>query len=360
MSSELRDTGEKHPIYESVRRCDILERSLYWKVLQDHCRRRWWFWDRTPACREHTDPRADADSRINAAIPGRTLIGPVLKVHIIQFLGTHGIEIHIPSTTTPNRTSWVVICRGRNRYVDESHLRDPGHNPTSSEIRVERLILKESELCSTEMEQSRIEETHATHFGIPTNPVFYSKEVILVGKRKWNDIPAYKSFKGDSLQAEISKLVMGLVRHCVQDERETDGADHWNSMVPQLRNAFQKSGGRTFSITDWLHHICEGSNKMRFQYGMNSQNSFLFFRAIQRHTGGNLIEFEFMGHVAFPLIWKEFLFHRVCSSNVTSILKSELIAGGREKQRRKTDHLLHTSQPGRWQSRRRRTYQNRE
>ena len=39
------------------------------------------------ACREHAHPRADSDSRIYAAIPGRTVIGPVFQVHIRQFLG---------------------------------------------------------------------------------------------------------------------------------------------------------------------------------------------------------------------------------------------------------------------------------
>ena len=71
------------------------------------------FGDRTLACREYTLPRADSDSRIYAAIPGQTTIGPVLQVHIIQCHGINGIEIQIPSTTTQNRTSWVVICRGR-------------------------------------------------------------------------------------------------------------------------------------------------------------------------------------------------------------------------------------------------------
>ena len=51
---------------------------------------------------EKTHPRAESDSRIYAAIPVRTIIGPVLQVHISQFLGTHGIEIQIPSTTTPD------------------------------------------------------------------------------------------------------------------------------------------------------------------------------------------------------------------------------------------------------------------
>ena len=46
--------------------------------------------------------------------------------------------------------------------MDELHLADPGHNPTSSELLLERYIAKDGELCSTELEQSRIEETHAT------------------------------------------------------------------------------------------------------------------------------------------------------------------------------------------------------
>ena len=49
------------------------------------------FGDRTPACRECTHPRADSDSRIHATIPGQTIIGPILQVHIIRYLGTHAI-----------------------------------------------------------------------------------------------------------------------------------------------------------------------------------------------------------------------------------------------------------------------------
>ena len=40
-------------------------------------------------------PRAESDSRFFAAIPERTLLRPVLQVHIVRFLGTHGIEVQI-------------------------------------------------------------------------------------------------------------------------------------------------------------------------------------------------------------------------------------------------------------------------
>ena len=99
------------------------------------------------------------------------------------------------------------------------------------------------------------------------------------------DILAYKSFRGDSLAAEISKLVMRLVRRNDQDERETDGAVHWNSTGPKLRRAFQKTRGPKFSDTDWLQQISEGSNKTKFQYCMNSRNFLLHVHAMQGHTG---------------------------------------------------------------------------
>ena len=128
-----------------------------------------------------------------------------------------------------------------------------------------------TKLSFTAMEQSSIEETHAKQFGIQTNQVYNYSEVIPIEERKWNDIPAYKHFRGNILEAEVSKLVIRLVRHYDQDERESDGAVHWNSMGPKQRKAFQKAGGQTLSDSDWLQYICEGSNKTRFQYCKNSK-----------------------------------------------------------------------------------------
>ena len=136
--------------------------------------------------------------------------------------------------------------------------------------------------------------------------------------------------EGHTFEAKVSKLVMRSVRHYDQHERETDRAVHWKSMCPKLRKASQKAGGQKLSDSDWLQKIYKGSNKTRFQYCRNSTDVLFYIRAIQGHTGGNVTAPELMGHVALPYKWKEFLFHRGCSCDVTSILKSGLIAGGRE------------------------------
>ena len=121
---------------------------------------------------------------------------------------------------------------------------------------------------------------------------------------------------------------MKLVRHHDQDERETDGTVHGKSMGPKLRHASQKGSGCDFSDSIG-QHINKGSNKTRFPYSKNSQNVLLYTRAIQGHIGGNVIAPELVGHVAIPSR-KEFMFHRGCSFDVTSIFRSGLIAGGRE------------------------------
>ena len=50
------------------------------------------------------------------------------------------------------------------------------------------------------------------------------------------------------------------------------------------------------------------------------KNSLLYKRAIQGHTGGELIAPELLGHV-FHTNRKEFIFHKGCSFDCASILK---------------------------------------
>ena len=62
----------------------------------------------------------------------------------------------------------------------------------------------------------------------------------------------------------------------------------------------------------------------------------MYIRAIQGHTGGQVIEPEMTGHVCIPLNWKQFVFHRSCSFHLKSMLGAGPIARerqGREKRR---------------------------
>ena len=284
------------------------------------------------ACKEHTLPREDPNSRISAMFLGQTTTGPVLQVYFSRCLDVSGIEIQIPSTTVDGSKSRVVPSTGNNRYVEEPRLNDPDHNPRSSELvnhrGMKRPIAMQREAGSAKMvPSSNIEETHAKQFEIQSNLVNdHCEETIPTEERKLYEILACRNFKRNTFEFAVSKVVMKLEGYYDPDERETDGAVHWKSLGPKLRFAFRKGGGCDFSDSDWLQHIYKGSNKTRFQHCKNSQDVRLYSRAVQGHIGGNVIAPELMGHVAVPFRWKEFLFHGGCSS------RSGLMAGGRESE----------------------------
>ena len=124
-------------------------------------------------------------------------------------------------------------------------------------------------------------------------------------------------------------MVTNVVRHLDFTDRETDGAVHWKSMRPKRRRAFR---AQTSSDSDWLDDIYKGNNTTRFQYCKTSNDVLSYLRANSRaHTGGELIAPELKDHLASPLRWKEFLYHRGCSFNVTWILDARLIAGGKDR-----------------------------
>ena len=71
-----------------------------------------------PLCREFTFSRVNSQSRAFAAIPGGTTIGPDIEVQIVKILDQYGLEIAIPSPSERERTSYVLISRGKSRFVD--------------------------------------------------------------------------------------------------------------------------------------------------------------------------------------------------------------------------------------------------
>ena len=56
-----------------------------------------------------------------AALPEGTIIGPILEVRIVKIHGEYGIEVAIPSIANSTYTSYVVISREAERFVNEIH-----------------------------------------------------------------------------------------------------------------------------------------------------------------------------------------------------------------------------------------------
>ena len=279
------------------------------------------FEDRTPACREYTLPREDQNSRIYATIPGQTIIGPVLQAHILRYLGISGLEIQIPSTTTKNRTYWLVICRGK--------------NPLRGRV--------------------------TSQWSRPQSHKFWTAigKICCKRKRTWFDKDgAIIEHRGNSCETveNSDESSVQLFRR-ISSYRGKEVARHSSLSTIQRKHFWSRSLKIGHEIGSWRAQILglwlasayfyKRSNKTRFQHCKNSRDVLLYIRAIQGHNGGNLIVPELMGHVAIPNTWKEFLLHRGCSRDVTSILKSRLIAVGRaSKEGRQTIFFTPLNPPG--------------
>ena len=78
-----------------------------------------------------------------------------VQVHVVQVMGTHGLEIAIPSGRDHSTTSWVLVSRGKDRFVDELRTPNVSRNVPSSESLSEQATSKENEPCVVTETRSR-------------------------------------------------------------------------------------------------------------------------------------------------------------------------------------------------------------
>ena len=281
------------------------------------------FGDSIPACRENILPRLDLNSNMFVAVPGGTVIGPVLEVHIVLLHGKHGLEIKIPSPNDPNRTSWVLMSRGKNRFVNEFHI--PIQDTISpvpnclrngkksnlvhwnrSQAVLGKLVRDNSGLflirCALR-KKSYLWKKGIGKVFLPMNST--STDLFLPRSRKWSCDYCVIMIKMSEISTEQFIGILWVPYYW----EHSDIKEHEN-----------------FPKKDWLKHVHERSDETRFEYCESSRNSLVFVRAIQGHTGVQMMAPGLMGHVAIPYGWKEFVFHRGWSFNLSSILEIGLIA----------------------------------
>ena len=142
-------------------------------------------------------------------------------------------------------------------------------------------------------------------------------------KEKWIDINVEK-FHED--YCAVSKAMIRFLRHGSSIPQEDDGAVRFDDLMEEFKAKFD--GTSQWSINAWITFLARGGGpKKRFQHCLNPNSSkhFLYFRAIQGHSGGNLVDLVLQDNV---LLWDE----------IYSITRSGLIPGGESfKRNRQSD-----------------------
>ena len=212
-----------------------------------------------------------------------------------------------------NSRSWVRISYGTIRYVnnyikyDTQSLASPQEEedvPTSSGVVAAR-------------SKAKAKPQPREYTGATTIPLC---------ERVWIDIEPSKQ----NLESyNLSKKVINLLRHNQTLQREKDGAIEFCEIKFHLRN--HHSQIQNWSDDRWRAWLAAGGgSKRRYQYCSDNLGTILYLRALQGHSGGNLIDLAMQDHVLIGPGIFPFIYHVGSNFNIPSILSNGLIPGGLE------------------------------
>ena len=139
---------------------------------------------------------------------------------------------------------------------------------------------------------------------------------------------------------EITKLTRAAIEAVEKRRRPAAGA--WSrrrqSDVAGDRSAghfWRRCGGFLHSEgldERWKSCLAAGEGvKMRFQYCTDDSGTIVYFRALQGHSGRNLIDPSLQDNVVIPSNFFQHMYHIGCAFNLHSIINSGLIPGSKRQ-----------------------------
>ena len=276
----------------------------------------------TVACREYTLPRDDPVSEPKGWIRGNMRIGPVLEVTTSFQHFKYGIEIRIQSVNQDDSHSWVRISYGTVNYVNDS-IEDDTENLADSQE-------EESVPASSSVVAARSKVKAKPNQGI------YWRTTIPLRERKWIYIEPSKQ---DLESYDLSKKVINLLRHHQKLHREEDGATQFYKIKFHLRD--HHSQIQNWSDDRWKACLAAGGgSERRYQYCSDNLGSIIFLRALQGHSGSNLIDPTQQDNVLIGPVIFPYIYHVGSNFSLSSILSNGLILGGQNLSRRQSVFFL--------------------
>ena len=143
---------------------------------------------------------------------------------------------------------------------------------------------------------------------------------IPIRERTWTDVEPGRYSLSDYPVSK--KLIHLLCRGSLP--RDNDGAIEFWRIKDHLQNHFMFC--HHWSDEKWKNSMAgAGGQKKRFQYCSDSSEAILYFRALQGHSGRNLIDPSLQDNVIIPDGFFNYIYHVRCAINVHSIINSGLI-----------------------------------
>ena len=168
-------------------------------------------------------------------------------------------------------------------------------------------------------------------------PVDYSPSIIPMNERKWIDVEPGNY----TLSAyEVSKKVIHLLRHSQKVQREEDGAVQFWRIKEHLQSHFPQIP--YWSDDRWKACLAaRGGAKRRCQYCTDVSGILsIYFRALQGHSGRNLIDPSLQDNAVIQSGFFQHIYHIGCAFDLHSIINNGLIPGGQNSSKRQTVFFL--------------------
>ena len=250
--------------------------------------------------------------------------GPVLEVTTSFRHFKYGIEIRIGSLSQDNSQSWVRISYGTIKHVVES-IQDNTEIPADpQEERVPQTNIKVVAARSKAKAKPQPRVLVGTTATIPMH------------ERRWIDIEPSEQ---NLASYDLSKKVINLLRHIQTLQMEDDGAIEFYKIKFYLRN--HHSQIQVWSDDRWKACLAAGGgSKRRYQYCSDDSGRILYLRALQGHSGHNLIDPTLQANVVIGTGIFHYIYHIGCAFNLHSIINNGLIPGGQDLSRRQTVFFL--------------------
>ena len=155
---------------------------------------------------------------------------------------------------------WVKSCQTSSLHVNPQSVHRswwtiPDHKEelrSSDELLTELQGSVKSEPCEERKITSSNKETCANSFSnVSQRASLYTQRTI---PTKWEEMEGHsRSFiRWGHSETAVSKMVTKMLRHCDQEERQTDGSRHWDNIKPTLLRAFAREGAQDFDDDCWL------------------------------------------------------------------------------------------------------------
>ena len=257
----------------------------------------------TVACREYTLLREEEASQPKGWIQGNTQIGPVFEVATSYLHSKYGVEVRIMSLNIDNTHSWVRISHGSNKFLMNL-------NNNETEIPEDQLEEYALELSAKDFAcRSKAKAKPQRR-----EPAGSSPTIIPVERRNWIDT---EPGKFSLSEYEVSKNVIHLLRHSQKVHRQHDGAVQFWRIKENLQSQFPQSPH--WSDGRWKACLAaRGGAKRSFQYCTDVSRIIVYFRALQGHSGRNLIDPSLQDNVVIPIGFFQYIYHVGCGFNLHS------------------------------------------